>query len=54
MNKGASEDWRQLLQNSIHSNMSAKPMVDYFSPVMIYLKRINKGRKYSLPEKLDF
>ncbi len=54
MNKGASVDWKELLQTSIHANMSAKPMVEYFAPVMIYLKRINKGREYSLPEKLTF
>ena len=54
MNKGASVDWKELLQTSIHSNMSAKPMVDYFSPVMVYLKRINAGRTYTLPEKLLF
>ena len=52
MNKGASVDWRELLQTSIHTNMSAKPMVDYFAPVMIYLKRINAGRVYSLPKKI--
>lgn len=54
MSKGASVDWKLLQQKSIHSNMSAKPMVDYFAPVMIYLKRINAGRKYTLPEKLSF
>ena len=54
MSKGASVDWKLLQQQSIHSNMSAKPMVDYFAPVMIYLKRINAGRKYTLPEKLSF
>ena len=54
MNKGASVDWKELLQTSIHANMSAKPMVEYFAPVMVYLKRINKGRVYSLPEKLTF
>ena len=54
MSKGASVDWRELLQTSIHANMSAKPMVDYFAPVMTYLKRVNAGREYSLPEKIVF
>ncbi len=54
MSKGATEDWKDLLRTSIRSGMSAKPMVEYFSPVMIYLKRINAGRVYSLPEKLIF
>lgn len=54
MSKGASVDWKLLQQQSIRSTMSAKPMVDYFAPVMVYLKRINAGRKYTLPEKLEF
>jgi len=51
MTPGASVDWRTHLQNCIHSDMSAKPMVDYFAPLMTYLKRVNAGRKYTLPEK---
>lgn len=54
MSKGASIDWKLLQQQSIRSTMSAKPMVEYFNPVMIYLKRINAGKKYTLPEKLTF
>lgn len=54
MGKGASVDWRKLLQSSIHADMSAKPMVDYFAPVMAYLKRINKGRVYTLPAEPEF
>ncbi len=54
MKTGASVDWRQHLQETIHSDMSAKPMVDYFAPLMDYLKRVNAGRKYTLPEKPEF
>jgi len=54
MKTGASVDWRKHLQETIHSDMSAKPMVDYFAPLMDYLKRINAGRKYTLPEKPEF
>lgn len=54
MRPGASVDWRELQQKSIHSDMSAKAMVDYFNPLMSYLKRINQGRKYTLPEKRTF
>ena len=54
MSKGATEDWKDLLRTSIRSGMSAKPMVEYFNPVLIYLKRINAGRVYTLPEKLEF
>ncbi len=50
MKTGASVDWRELLHKSIGSGLSAKPMVDYFAPLMDYLKEQNKGRKYTLPE----
>jgi peptidyl-dipeptidase A len=54
MSPGASVDWREMLNSSIHSEMSAKPMVDYFAPLMTYLKRVNAGRTYTLPEQAPF
>jgi peptidyl-dipeptidase A len=54
MKPGATVKWQDLLQSSIHSDLSAKPLVNYFSPLMIYLKRINAGRKYTLPEQVSF
>lgn len=54
MSSGATVDWRELLQSSIHSELSAKPMVEYFDPLMVYLKRINQGRNYTLPENPPF
>jgi peptidyl-dipeptidase A len=54
MAKGETEDWRKLLKESIGSDLSAKPMVDYFTPLMDYLKKQNAGRNYTLPEKLSF
>ncbi len=50
MNPGASADWRQLLKDKTGSELSAKAMLDYFAPLMDYLKEQNKGRKYTLPE----
>ena len=47
---GANNDWRELLKESIGSGMSAKPMLEYFEPLMAYLKEQNKGRDYTLPE----
>lgn len=47
---GANNDWRVLLKESVGSEMSAKPMLDYFSPLMEYLKEQNKDRTYTLPE----
>jgi len=54
MKPGASVDWREHLKKSIGQDFSAKPMLDYFKPLMAYLQKINKGRKYTLPEQPDF
>lgn len=47
---GASRDWRELLKEKTGEEMSARAMVAYFQPLMEYLKKVNKGRKYTLPE----
>ena len=52
MYPGASVDWREHLKKHTGSDMSAKAMVDYFAPLMDYLKEVNKGRAHTLPEKL--
>ncbi len=54
MKPGASVDWREHLKKSIGQDFSAKPMLEYFQPLMAYLKKINTGRKYTLPEQPDF
>ncbi len=54
MAPGATVDWRAHLKESIGSEMSAKPMLDYFMPLMDYLKKQNQGRTYTLPEKPAF
>ena len=50
MTPGASKDWREVLKEKTGSELSAKAMLDYFSPLMDYLKKENAGRKYSLTE----
>ncbi|MCX6297277.1 MAG: M2 family metallopeptidase [Bacteroidetes bacterium] len=50
MKPGASADWRKLLKEKTGSDLSAKAMLEYFAPLMDYLKEANKGRKYTLPE----
>lgn len=50
MKPGASKDWREVLKEKTGSELSAKAMLDYFSPLMDYLKKQNEGRKYTLPE----
>jgi peptidyl-dipeptidase A len=52
MTPGASVDWEVHLKENIGEEMSAAAMVNYFSPLMGYLKKENKGRKHTLPETL--
>jgi len=52
MKPGASVDWKEHLKNTLGTEMSAKPMQDYFAPLTEYLKKENEGRKYTLPEKI--
>ncbi|MCX5787459.1 MAG: M2 family metallopeptidase [Elusimicrobia bacterium] len=44
---GATRDWRQLMRETTGADLSSKPMLDYFSPLMSYLKEQNKGRSCS-------
>lgn len=53
MYSGSSKDWRGLMKKELGSDMSAKPMLEYFEPLMQYLKKENEGRIYTLPEKLN-
>lgn len=50
MKPGATGDWRKMLKEKTGSDLSAKAMLEYFNPLMDYLKKENKGRKYTLPE----
>lgn len=50
MKYGSSKDWRTVLKEKTGSELSAKAMLDYFAPLMDYLKKENEGRKYTLPE----
>ncbi len=50
MKPGSSKDWREVLKEKTGSELSAKAMLNYFAPLMDYLKKENQGRKYTLPE----
>jgi peptidyl-dipeptidase A len=50
MRKGGTGDWRQMLKEKTGSDLSASAMLNYFSPLLPWLKKLNEGRKYSLPE----
>lgn len=52
MYPGASKDWNAVLKETTGSELTAKPMLDYFEPLMRWLKEKNRGRKYTLPEKI--
>ena len=53
LNPGLTVDWRELMMNTIGEEMSAKAMLNYFEPLMNELKKINSGRKYTLPESIN-
>ncbi|MBX2845897.1 MAG: M2 family metallopeptidase [Saprospiraceae bacterium] len=46
---GANVDWPAHLKANTGSEMTAKPMLDYFAPLMDYLKTENEGRTHTLP-----
>lgn len=49
---GSSRDWRELLKEKLGEEMSAKAMLEYFNPLMDFLKKENEGRTYTLPESI--
>lgn len=48
MAPGATVNWRQLLKDKTGKDLSARAMVTYFSPLLEYLQKVNKGRKYTM------
>ena len=48
MYPGASVDWRQHLKKNLGSDMNAKAMLEYFAPLMEYLKKENADRQHTL------
>ena len=50
MRTGSSRDWRQVMREATGKDLSAAPMLNYFAPLMAYLKKVNAGRTYTLPE----
>jgi peptidyl-dipeptidase A len=54
MYPGASKDWRVVLKESTGDELNAKAMLDYFQPLVSWLKEQNKGRKYTLPENVPY
>lgn len=49
---GATKDWKQLLKESTGDDLNAKAMLEYFEPLVQWLKQENNGRKYTLGDKI--
>jgi peptidyl-dipeptidase A len=49
---GASKDWRVVLKESTGDELNANAMLDYFNPLVLWLKNENAGRTYALPAKM--
>lgn len=45
---GSTQDWHQILKSATGEDMNAKAMLDYFQPLVSWLKQQNAGRKYTL------
>lgn len=45
---GASKDWRTVLRESTGDDLNAKAMLDYFNPLVEWLRTQNKGRKHTI------
>jgi peptidyl-dipeptidase A len=50
LEKGGTEDWRKVLKDATGEDLSTRAMVDYFEPLMDWLKEQNKGRKIGWTE----
>jgi len=44
MEKGATEDWRKVLEEATGEKFSTRAMLDYYAPLMKWLQEQNKGR----------
>jgi peptidyl-dipeptidase A len=45
LQKGATEDWRQVLRDATGSDLSTQSMMEYFAPLYRWLQKQNKGRQ---------
>lgn len=52
MQPGSSKDWRKVLKESTGDDLNAKAMLEYFGPLVNWLKEQNKGRQYTLAETM--
>jgi len=50
MRPGGTKDWRKVLREITGEDLSARAMLDYYQPLVEYLKEVNRGRTVTLPE----
>ncbi len=48
LEKGSTGDWREVMKDKTGSDLSAKAMLEYFDPLLIWLKGQNEGRVHTL------
>lgn len=48
---GATRDWRELMRETVGEDISARAMLEYFEPLMVFLKELNEGKSYTLPQE---
>ena len=46
MRPGASQDWRKVLKETTGEDLSARAMLEYYQPLVDYLRKVNAGRTY--------
>ena len=44
MRPGASKDWRSVLREVTGEDLSARAMLEYYEPLLVWLKEKNRGR----------
>ncbi len=47
LSKGATEDWREVIREATGSDLSTRPMLEYFRPLLEWLREENEGRDCS-------
>lgn len=48
MRPGASKDWRVVLKETTGEDLSARAMLEYYQPLMEFLRKVNEGRKHAI------
>lgn len=51
MRPGSTKDWRKLIKETTGSEISAQAMLNYFEPLMEWLKKENEGREHTLADE---